>query len=105
MAENPISNDFEFLRNLSEEEQEKLAAGQNINSLSETNFFIQQTNINSTADNTLNVGANDVSSQNTTYSLSQTTIGASITLGLPNLSQGGNKWSNFFGNILGSLFR
>lgn len=97
MAENPTSNNPELFRDLPEEEQEILVAG-------EANFFSQQTNIQTTADNTVNLGSGDVSSQKSTYNLSQTTIGYSIKLDLPTSSPSSNSWKNLLGNFLRSLF-
>ncbi|MFW9257480.1 hypothetical protein [Nostoc sp. CALU 546] len=104
MSENSNFNNPELFRYLSEEEQESLTAGQSINYPSEGNFFFQKTNIQSTADSTLNLGGADVSSQNSRYNFSQITIGASIKLGLPIFSPEGNRWQNFISKILNGLF-
>ncbi|MBD2385673.1 hypothetical protein [Cylindrospermum sp. FACHB-282] len=97
MAENPTSNNPELFRDLSEEEQEILVAG-------EASLFYQQTNIQTTAENTLNLGGGDVSSQKSTYNLSQTTISYSIKLNLPTSSPSANRRKNVLGNFLISLF-
>ncbi|MGF1932907.1 MAG: hypothetical protein RM347_000685 [Nostoc sp. ChiQUE02] len=104
MSENSKFNNPELFRYLSEEEQESLTAGQSINYPSEGNFFFQKTNIQSTADSTLNLGGGDVSSQNTRYNFSQITIGSSIKVGLPIFSQDGNRWQIFISKILNNLF-
>ncbi|MBC1224109.1 hypothetical protein GNF10_13585 [Nostoc sp. UCD121] len=104
MSENTKFHNPEWLSDLSEEEQENLAAGQIANIPGGSNFFIQQTNIKSAADNTLNLVSGDVSSQKTRYSLSQFTIGSSITFGLPNFSLGGDKLKNLIANLLNSVF-
>lgn len=104
MSENTKSHNPEWLRDLSEEEQEILDAGQITNIPVGSNFFIQQTNIQTAADNTLTLAGGDISSQKTRYSLSQFTIGSSITFGLPNFSLGENKWKNLIANLLNSIF-
>ncbi|MBD2507909.1 hypothetical protein H6G91_11575 [Nostoc muscorum FACHB-395] len=104
MSENTKFHNSEWFRDLSEEEQETLAAGQITNIPGGSNFFIQQTNIQTAADNTLNLVSGDVSSQKTRYSLSQFTIGSSITFGLPNFSLGEDKWKNLIANLLNSIF-
>ncbi|ACC84419.1 hypothetical protein [Nostoc punctiforme] len=104
MSENTKSHHPEWLSDLSEKEQENLAAGQITNIPGGSNFFLQQTNIQSAADNTLKLVSGDVSSQKTRYSLSQFTIGSSITFGLPSSSLGENKWKNLIANLLNSIF-
>ncbi len=104
MSESSTSSNPKLFRDLSEEEQESLTAGQSINNLSESNFFFQQTNIQSTADSTLNLGGGESSSQTTRYNFSQTTIGSSIKLGLPIFNPNGNRWQNFINNIFNRLF-
>ncbi|MBD2516107.1 hypothetical protein H6G93_14025 [Nostoc sp. FACHB-973] len=81
----------ELFRELSEQEQENLTAGQGIDSPVKSDFLLQQTNIQSSAENQLNLaGTGDISSQKTSYNLSQTTIKFSLKFGLPNSSQDGN---------------
>ncbi|MBG1239806.1 hypothetical protein [Nostoc sp. NZL] len=96
MSENTKSQNHQWFRDLSEKEQQTLAAGQipnipNEGMPAENNFFIQQTNIQTTAENTLKLANGDVSSQNTRYIFSQFTLGSSMKIWLPNFPSFRNK--------------
>ncbi|AFZ27611.1 hypothetical protein Cylst_5610 [Cylindrospermum stagnale PCC 7417] len=104
MAKNSIFANFEFFRNLSEEEQEGLVAGQDSNILGNSNFFFQNTNIETGADSNLNLGGGETGSQSSNYKFSQVTIGSSITLVSPNISSNGNNLSNLISNLVSRLF-
>jgi hypothetical protein len=97
-----LNNSLELCQQLSEAEQESLSAGQNINSLDGVNLSAQQTNIDSTAENTLSLKGGDTSIQKTTYSFSQTTLGFSLKFGSPNSSDG-NMWNIFLLDLLSRL--
>ncbi|MCF2145558.1 hypothetical protein IQ276_003630 [Desmonostoc muscorum LEGE 12446] len=103
MSENTESQKSELLRELSEEEQEASSAGQSTNILSESNFIIQQTNIQTDAYSNLNFATGDSSSQKTGYNLSQTTIGFSITSGMPKTDQTKNILTDVINNIIKGL--
>ncbi|MBX9257867.1 hypothetical protein H1Q63_28755 [Desmonostoc muscorum CCALA 125] len=104
MSENTKSQKSELLRELSEKEQEASSAGQSTNILSESNFIIQQTNIQTDAYSNLTLANGDSSSQKTGYNLSQTTIGFSITSGIPKSNQNKNMLNSIITNILKGLF-
>jgi hypothetical protein len=88
--------------NLSEAEQETLAAGfQNI--LGKTDWFFQQTNIETEADRNLNVGG-DSDQQSTKYRLSQIIIGSSITFFVPDTNSSVQGWNNLINSFIGNLF-
>ncbi|MEH2309357.1 hypothetical protein [Nostoc sp.] len=103
MSENTKSQNPKWFRDLSEKEQETLAAGQIPNLPDEampveSNFFLQQTNIQTTADNTLNLANGDVSSQKTKYIFSKVTLGFATKIRVPNFSLFLNKLNNFMRN-------
>jgi hypothetical protein len=104
MIENFTPDYQNLLVDLSEAEQESLISGKGFDIFGKTDFFLQNTNIESSADNELHLGENESSSQNSKYQLSQITIGASFTFGLKNISSDGNIWSTFLPNILNRLF-
>nr|WP_228014294.1 hypothetical protein [Fortiea sp. LEGE XX443] len=88
---------------MSEPEQQSLASGQNLDFGGKSDFFFQQTNIQTEADNNLNSGS-ESSTQTTKYNFSQITLGVSITFGLPIISFRGNKLSHWMNNLLKELF-
>jgi hypothetical protein len=79
----------ELFRELSELEQASLAGGQ----LSSNNCSLQFTNVQTTAMNTVNLGGGEVSTQVTTYRLSQITVVSPFSFP-----------TYFLANLLGSLF-
>ncbi len=92
MCENKPARNSELFADLSEAQQASLAAGQN-------NFFLQATNLETTADNLLNLGNDATSSQKTKYSLSQITFGLSTAL-----SSDKNEENSFLKNLLSRFF-
>ncbi|HLO87054.1 MAG TPA: hypothetical protein VK203_18905 [Nostocaceae cyanobacterium] len=103
MSENFASNHEKLINDLSETEQESIVAGQNIDipGLGNTDFFFQNTNIQSSATNNLNLGGSDSSSQTTTYNLSQVTIVSSVQFILPSLSTNGLKMNKLLSRLKG----
>ncbi|WP_413171307.1 hypothetical protein [Anabaena azotica] len=99
MSKNFTSNSDKMLCDLSEAEQEIIIAGQSENIPVQANLFLQNTNIQTEADNKLNLGS-DSSSQKTKYNLSQSTIGFSVSFILPNISSVMNNRGNLLPNIL-----
>ncbi|MFN6514607.1 MAG: hypothetical protein RMY29_008905 [Nostoc sp. CreGUA01] len=104
MSENIKSDNSQWLRDLSAEEQEALTAGQITNIPSEDNFFVQKTNTETTANNTLKLANGDISSQKTKFISSQFTLAYSINLRIPNLSSSSNLVNNSLENILNKIF-
>ncbi|MBD2294148.1 hypothetical protein H6G06_11765 [Anabaena sphaerica FACHB-251] len=104
MADYPKSNLQKLFYDLSEAEQQSLISGQGFDVIGKTDFFFQTTNIESAADNDLNLGENESNSQSSKYKLSQINLGASLTFGLKTISPGSNIWSHFLPNILNKLF-
>ncbi|MGJ5631002.1 hypothetical protein [Nostoc sp. CALU 1950] len=103
MSKNTKSQNPEWFRYLSEKEQESLVAGQITNMPDEnmpvkSSFFLQQNNIQTMADNTLNFANGDVYSQNTRYISSQFTLGYTIKIRFPNFPLFLNKATNFMRN-------
>jgi hypothetical protein len=103
MSENSKFQNSELLRNMSEQEQEMLAAGQISNLENEGNLFLQKTNLETQAENILNFKNGDVSLQKTKYYLSQITLGGSIKFGLPDFKLVENSTSSFIGKLLNGL--
>jgi len=99
-----INNNSELLRDLSQQEQEMLAAGKelNLDFLGKGDFFVQQTNIQTESNNTVTSGE-DSNTQNTKYNLSQITIGASFTFGWPVFNSSNQRW-NVMSNLLKKMF-
>ncbi|WP_414573002.1 hypothetical protein [Nostoc sp. CCY 9925] len=104
MSENIKFDNSEWFRDLSEEKQETLAAGQIINMPGAGNFLLQQNNTITTANNTLQLANGDVSSQQTKYISSQFTLASSITFGIANFSLLGNLINNPILDILNKIF-
>ncbi|TAE58616.1 MAG: hypothetical protein EAZ87_12770 [Nostocales cyanobacterium] len=75
-----------LLDELSDLEQQLITGGQDFSMIGNTEFFLQKTDIETTADNHLQTGNNESNSQNTKYNLSQLTIGFSFTFGFPKMS-------------------
>lgn len=96
MSENHIY----FWQDLSEEQQESLVGGQGENILATSNFFFQKTDIQTQADNNLNLGADESGTQTTKYNLSQITMASSITFRLPNFPSPGNSLNNLIAQII-----
>lgn len=103
MSENVTSNYEDLFYNLSELEQETLAAGQSQDMLGKTDLFFQKTNIETEADRNLNIGG-DSDQQSTKYRLSQITIGSSMTFFIPDINSGVQGWNNLLNTFLGKLF-
>ncbi|MEA5579361.1 hypothetical protein [Anabaena sp. UHCC 0451] len=103
MSENFLSHHQELFSTLSEAEQEIIIAGQNHNIPVQANFFLQNTNIETEADTKFNLGS-DYTSQTTKYSLSQFTLGSSMTFTLPKITSGANDWSNLLSTMLRRAF-
>ncbi|MFM2061724.1 MAG: hypothetical protein RLZZ507_1394 [Cyanobacteriota bacterium] len=103
MSENFTANHENWFFNLSEAEQETLAAGQSQNMLGKTDLFFQNTNIETEADRNLNIGG-DSDNQRTKYRLSQITIGSSMTFFIPDINSGVQGWNNLLNTFLGKLF-
>ncbi|MBD2678284.1 MULTISPECIES: hypothetical protein [Nostoc] len=105
MSENIKSENYQWFRDLSSKEQETLAGGQIKNMLNEGNFLLQQTKIETTANNTLISANGDISSQNTKYLSSQLTLASSINLNLaiPNFSSLLNLINEPIVNILNKI--
>ena len=99
MSEN---NTFLF-QCLSEEEQESLAGGQSEGVIGTSNFFFQKTDIETEADNNLNLAEDESGSQATKYTLSQITMASSITFTLPNSSPNTNSINNFIAQVISGL--
>ncbi|WP_414564378.1 MULTISPECIES: hypothetical protein [unclassified Anabaena] len=104
MSKNNIYHDSDFLPCLSEEEQETLAGGQSMNVLGSADFFLQKTDIQTEAENNVNLAGGESGSQTTRYNLSQVTMASSITFGIPNFSDTSNRVNNFVTNVLRGLF-
>lgn len=102
MSENFTSNYEDLLCNLSEAEQETLTAGFQ-DMLGKTDWFFQQTNIETEADRNLNVGS-DSDKQSTKYRLSQITIGSSMTFFVPDINSSVQGWNNLINSFLGNFF-
>jgi len=104
MFKKHTSKKHSFFQYLSEQEQEKLAGGQTQDILGNSNFFFQKTDIQTEADNNLNLAGDDSSSQTTKYTLSQITIASSITFTLPSSPPNSNSLNNLMGKIINQLF-
>lgn len=104
MMENFKPDYQDLLVDLSETEQESLISGKSFDVIGKTDFFLQTTNIDSSADNELNLGENESSSQNSKYRLSQITIGVSFNFGLTNIRSVGNRWSSLLPDIIKNFF-
>ena len=96
MSENHIY----FWQDLSEEQQESLAGGQGENILATSNFLFQKTDIQTEADNNLNLGADESGTQSTKYNFSQITMASSITFKLPSVPSTGNSLNNLIAQII-----
>lgn len=103
MSQSHQINNSELLRELSPQEQESLAAGQDLNFLGKTDFFVQQTNIQTEANNTTTSGDTSTK-QNTKYNLSQIVFGASFTFAWPIINSSGQKWQGLIGNLMKNVF-
>ncbi|WP_341530255.1 hypothetical protein WKK05_13765 [Nostoc sp. UHCC 0302] len=103
MYDNSKLQNLELLRDMSEQEQEILAAGQSSNLENKGNLFLQKTNLETQAENILNLKNGDISLQKTKYTLSQITLGASIKFGLPDFKLVENSASSFIGKLLNGL--
>jgi hypothetical protein len=104
MLKKTTDENQELFRILSDIEQEFFTAGQSFNFLSKADIFLQKTDIETTAENQLNLGINESNSQKTQYDLSQVTLGASFTFGLPRYDSSANNWLSFIPNILNRFF-
>jgi hypothetical protein len=89
---------------LSEEEQESLVGGLGENILGTSNFFFQKTDIQTEADNNLNLGGEESGSQTSKYSFSQITMASSITFKLPSFPSHGNSVNHVISQIIRGLF-
>ncbi|TVP59678.1 MAG: hypothetical protein EA343_19365 [Nodularia sp. (in: Bacteria)] len=104
MSENNTSNNLFVFQDLTEEEQESLAGGQSEGVIGTSNFFFQKTDIETEADNNLNLAEDESGSQSTKYNLSQITMASSITFTLPNSRSNTNSIGNFVSKIISGLF-
>lgn len=105
MSDNNQFNHPDLFRDLSELEQEKITAGENINVPGESSVFLQKTDIQSYAENNMNLTSfGDLSTQKTGYRFSQITFGANIKFGLPYPPTSQNILPEFFANFLSNLF-
>lgn len=96
-------SDLDFCQSLSAAEQENLVGGQSMNVIGNTDFFLQKTDIQTEAENNVNLNNSESVSQITRYNLSQVTMASSITFGIPNLSETSNRFNNFMNNIFKRL--
>ncbi|AVZ30116.1 hypothetical protein PN465_01160 [Nodularia spumigena CS-584] len=103
MSENNTSNNSFLFRSLSEEEQESLAGGQEEGILGTSNFFFQKTDIETEANNNLNLAEDESGSQSTKYTFSQITMASSTTFRLPSFSANRNSVNNFIAKIISGL--
>ncbi|MBE9199972.1 MULTISPECIES: hypothetical protein [unclassified Nodularia (in: cyanobacteria)] len=103
MSENHTSNNSFFLQSLTEAEQESLTGGQGEGILGTSNFLFQKTDIQTEADNNLNLAKDESGSQTTKYNLSQITMASSITFGLPNPSSNSNSINDFIAKVISGL--
>ncbi|MEA5516192.1 hypothetical protein [Nodularia sp. UHCC 0506] len=92
-----------FFQSLIEEEQESLAGGQSNGILGTSNFFFQKTDIETEANNNLNLAGDESISQGTKYTLSQVTMASSITFTLPHLNSATNSINNFIAKVIKGL--
>ncbi|MBD2495070.1 hypothetical protein [Nostoc sp. FACHB-280] len=100
MFENSTAN----LRELSPQEQESLAAGQNSDFFAKSDFFLQKTDIQTDAENQLSSGG-ESNTQSSRYNLSQITIGTSVTFRWPQVTFSVDKWNSWMNNVLKDLLR
>ena len=103
MSENNLSNNSFLFQSLSEEEQESLAGGQGEGILGTSNFFFQKTDIQTEANNNLNLAEDESNSQSTKYNLSQITMASSITFTLPTANSHNNSINNFIAKVISGL--
>jgi hypothetical protein len=99
VSKNHQINNSELLRDLSQQEQESLSSGQGLNFLGKSDFFIQQTNIQTESNNILKSG-DDSNTQTTKYNFSQITIGASFTFAWPAINSSSERWNRLINNLL-----
>lgn len=103
MSENNTSNNSFIFQFLTEAEQESLTGGQNAGILGTSNFLFQKTDIETEANNNLNLGENESGSQSTKYTLSQITMASSITFALPTSNSNNNSINNFIARVISGL--
>ena len=96
-------NNTSLFQDLTEEEQESLAGGQGEGILGTSNFFFQKTDIQTEANNNLNLAEDESNSQSTKYTLSQITMASSITLTLPTANSHNNSINNFIAKVIRGL--
>ncbi|MDH6087277.1 hypothetical protein [Umezakia ovalisporum] len=104
MSKNYTSNQSFLFRCLSEEEQENLTGGQSQDILGNSNFLFQKTDIQTEADNHINLTEDESGSQSTKYTLSQITIASSISFTLPSVSSHSNSPRNLISKIINGVF-
>jgi len=98
MLANNEAKNAQLFRELSEKEQECLAAGQDSDFFAKSDFFLQHTNIQTEAENKSNLGV-ESSIQLTKYNLSQITLGASVTYRWPTFNFNMDRWNNWMNNL------
>ncbi|GAX34508.1 hypothetical protein [Nodularia sp. NIES-3585] len=103
MLENHISKNSFLFQALTEEEQENIAGGQSEDILGTSNFFFQKTDIETEANNNLNLADDESGSQNTKYTFSQITMASSTTFRLPNFSFNANSINEFMAKVISGL--
>ncbi|MCC5638200.1 hypothetical protein LC593_20660 [Nostoc sp. CHAB 5844] len=103
MFKNNEINNSQLFRELSAQEQECVAAGQDSDFFGKSDFFFQQTNIQTESENKLNLGS-ESSTQTTKYNLSQITLGTSVTFRWPMLNFINNRWNSLMNTLLKGLF-
>ncbi|HYW18306.1 MAG TPA: hypothetical protein VE956_03160 [Nodularia sp. (in: cyanobacteria)] len=101
LENNKLNNSFLF-QCLTEAEQESIAGGQGEGILGTSNFFFQKTDIQSEANNNVNLADESVS-QTTKYNLSQITMASSLTFRLPDFNSNSNSINNFIAKVLSGL--
>ena len=105
MSENHEFTNSDLFRDLSEQEQETITAGHDLNPYAETNFFIQKTDIQNSAENQTNIpGYGYLSTQKTGYHFSQITMSATIKYALPSGIEGQNTSPDFLATYFNRLF-
>ncbi len=104
MWENHISKNSFLFQTLTEEEQENIAGGQSDGILGTSNFFFQKTDIETEANNNLNLADDESGSQSTKYTLSQITMASSTTFRLPSFSFNTNSINDFIAKAISGLF-
>ncbi|MBD2665585.1 hypothetical protein B6N60_00023 [Richelia sinica FACHB-800] len=96
----------ELFTELSPQEQQIFQAGLGDNNdfMVQNLLYLQNTNIETSADRNLTLGAGDSDSQSTKYKLSQFTLGSVLTFVVPNINNGANGCKQLLSNLLGRLF-